>query len=121
LEIDIRFSAKETQDNWSETKGNWQTVIYRAPAGKVIAGIVSGSSSYIHGFVCPGAEGTPFDCYGPVLTPHVEGTGPVREIKLVGDTSGDDISTDSDCRCDTRIVKISFLPIKIKLRPDTGH
>src|SRR6266700_318994 len=121
LAVHIEFDAKETQSNWSEVKGSWQQVIYRAPAGKMIAGILSGSASYVRNYICPAAEADLFGCDGPVLKPGIDGTGPVKEIRIVGDTSGDDISDDDDCTCDTRIVKITFLPVKLKLMPVVNH
>jgi len=50
-----------------------------------------------------------------VKVPPVEGTL-VKFFYIVGDTGGDDISTDSNCNDDTRIHKIEFFPIRIELR-----
>lgn len=47
--------------------------------------------------------------------PATEGTL-VRYFSIVGDTDGDDISTDSNCHDDTRIYQIEFFPIKLELR-----
>ena len=35
----IRFHAKETKSDWSETRGSWDRVVYTAPGGKKIAKI----------------------------------------------------------------------------------
>ena len=50
-----------------------------------------------------------------VKAPSVEGTL-VKFFYIVGDTGGDDISTDSNCNDDTRIHKIEFFPIKIEFK-----
>ena len=50
-----------------------------------------------------------------VKVPSVEGTL-VKFFYIVGDTGGDDISTDSNCNDDTRIHKIEFFPIKIEFK-----
>ena len=38
----------------------------------------------------------------------------IRRMAIVGDTGGDDISTDNDCTDDTRIESVQFFPIKIR-------
>lgn len=47
-----------------------------------------------------------------VRTPSLEGRA-VRFFHIVGDTGGDDISNDSNCKDDTRIEKIEFFPMKV--------
>lgn len=49
-----------------------------------------------------------------VRVPAVEGAL-VKYFHIVGDTGGEDISTDNNCNDDTRIVKIEFFPAKVKL------
>lgn len=50
-----------------------------------------------------------------VRVPAVDGTL-VKFFHIVGDTGGDDISTDDNCNDDTRIVKIEFFPAKLEFR-----
>jgi hypothetical protein len=40
LEARVYFKAKETQHDWSETKGEWARTVYTAPAGRKIKKIV---------------------------------------------------------------------------------
>jgi hypothetical protein len=40
LEARVYFKAKETQHDWSETKGEWLRTVYTAPSGKKIKKIV---------------------------------------------------------------------------------
>lgn len=47
-----------------------------------------------------------------VRTPALEGRA-VKYFHIVGDTGGDDISNDSNCKDDTRIEKIEFFPMKV--------
>lgn len=64
LIADITFSAVETQHDWSTTTGNWSKVVYKAPYGKKITGIVSDKASrtqYVSPpggfqFLVPGAD-----------------------------------------------------------------
>jgi hypothetical protein len=42
---DISFSAVETVHDWSTTTGQWTKVVYEAPYGKKIMGIVSDKAS----------------------------------------------------------------------------
>ena len=43
----IYFNAKETKHDWSETRGSWERVVYRAPAGKKIHSIESPTTSVV--------------------------------------------------------------------------
>jgi len=43
----------------------------------------------------------------------VNGNGPVRDIRLLGDTLGDDISTDNNPHGDTSIRRIRFNPVNV--------
>ncbi len=43
----ITFHAKETKSDWSETRGSWNQVVYRAPAGKTIDKILDATSSSV--------------------------------------------------------------------------
>jgi hypothetical protein len=49
-----------------------------------------------------------------VRVPATEGTL-VRFFHIVGDTGGDDISDDTNCNDDTRIVKIEFAPLSVEI------
>lgn len=49
-----------------------------------------------------------------VKVPATEGTL-VKFFHIVGDTGGDDISTDDSCNDDTRIVKIEFFPVTVDM------
>lgn len=49
-----------------------------------------------------------------VRVPPVEGAL-VKFFHIVGDTGGPDISNDDNCNDDTRIVKIEFFPVRVKM------
>ncbi len=49
-----------------------------------------------------------------IQTPALEG-GLVSFFHIVGDTGGDDISSDDNCNDDTRIEKIEFFPVRVIL------
>lgn len=111
----IDFTAAETVSNWSTTNARWERRIFRAPAGKTIAQILTPevtSFTYI-------SQGSGTQFIGPNGNSGntVNITAPMNFIKqmaIVGDTGGDDISTDTDCTDDTRIENIRFFPIKIR-------
>lgn len=44
----IRFHAKETKSDWSETRGSWDRVVYTAPGGKKIAKILDSTYSSVN-------------------------------------------------------------------------
>lgn len=48
--------------------------------------------------------------------PATDGTL-VKYFHIVGDTGGPDISTDSNCNDDTRIVKLEFFPVELEFAP----
>ena len=49
-----------------------------------------------------------------IRVPPVEGTL-VKYFYIVGDTGGEDISSDDNCNDDTRIHKIEFFPVRLEL------
>lgn len=38
----------------------------------------------------------------------------IDEIRVIGDTGGNDVSTDDDCHCDSRILSLRIKPFKLK-------
>ncbi len=122
----IHFNARETKSDFitgrSEVKGFWEIPVYRAPYGTYINGIVGkpfsqtnfekvlqgGGQNEIFG----GGDGTPHNL---TVGNGLDDKGHVALIKLVGDTGGWDISTDSNCKNDTRLLKIVFDTITLEL------
>ncbi|MEO8405466.1 MAG: hypothetical protein ABI480_12750 [Chitinophagaceae bacterium] len=117
---DVYMHARETVSDWSETEGNWSKIIYTAPAGYQIASIGSGQYSEVHYISKPGVNA--FSPTG-LLTAigGQKGTdvpfkddGLVARWNIVGDTGGDDISTDDNPNDDTQVA-IQLNPMKVKL------
>ena len=54
---------------------------------------------------------------GGIVTVVPQAPGPVLEVTLLGDTSGDDISTDDNPHGDTSIRAIRFRPIDVTFAP----
>lgn len=50
-----------------------------------------------------------------ITVPALQGTL-VDSFEIVGDTGGDDISNDDNCKDDTRINKITFFPVFVKFK-----
>lgn len=118
LQAVVTFDAKETTSDWSEVRGSWTVNIGDpAPAGMKYTAIHSPAISNFDEVLSGGGRNEAFEgCDGGehVITPA---SGPVSQVVIVGDTGGNDISSDSDCNCDTRIVRIVMKPINATLSP----
>lgn len=118
---DVYLHARETTSDWSETEGNWSKIIYTAPAGTEILNIETGVYSEVHYVSKPGVNA--FSPKGLVQAiGGAKGTdvpfkddGLVSRWNIVGDTGGDDISTDDNCNDDTQVA-VQLNPVRVKLR-----
>ncbi len=112
----ISFNAKETVSDWSEVSGTWTvTVGEPAPAGMKYTRINSPTISTFDRVLSGGGRNEAFEgCDGGehIITPA---SGPIATLVVVGDTGGNDISTDDNCNCDTRIVRIEWKPLSVTL------
>ncbi len=116
LQAVISFNAKETGGDGSEVRGSWTVNIGEpAPAGMKYTRINSPTVSTFDTVLSGGGRNEVFEgCDGGEhkITPA---EGPVSLMIVVGDTGGADISGDSDCNCDTRIVRIDLKPVSVTL------
>jgi hypothetical protein len=114
IEATIDFTATETVADFSQVKETWRRIIYTAPNSKRIAQILTPRVTTFD--VLNSDDGTQF--IRNERTGNVEILPPpnnfIAGLTFVGDTSGDDISSDTDCTDDTRIIRIDFYPIKIR-------
>ena len=117
---DVYMHARETTSDWSETEGNWSLGIYQAPSGFKIKEILSGTYSEVHYISKPGVNA--FSPAGLVQAlGGARGTdvpfrddGLVSRWNIVGDTGGDDISTDDNPNDDTQVaVQLNTMRIKL--------
>lgn len=106
VEAEIRMHAVELGGDGSETDETWTETLWEAdPADEIVdlydaemrcdmdAESPAGGAQLFHGSSSQNHK-TPMHC----------GLGvPVKKVRLVGDTGGDDISTDTDCNDDARI------------------
>jgi hypothetical protein len=111
----INFTATETVSDFSTTNAVFERRIFTSPNNRTIAQIITPATTNVD-FITPSAG---MQIIGPVgeSSNTVTVTEPmnfIRSMSVVGDTGGDDISTDNDCTDDTRIERISFFPIKIR-------
>jgi hypothetical protein len=111
----VDFRATETNPGGnSEVRETFHRTLHTAAPGETILSIAS-PTTFSHRFTGPGGgfHVEIFECVeGPVATAMFP-SGLVRETRIIGDTPGNDISPDGDCRCDTRIEDILFHPIEI--------
>ncbi|HKO82918.1 MAG TPA: hypothetical protein VJU78_21070 [Chitinophagaceae bacterium] len=121
IETEVFMHARETVSDWSETQGTWKKILYTAPAGYEITGIVSGKYSEVKYISRPGVNA--FSPAGLVQAlGDARGTnvpfkddGLVTRWNITGDTGGDDISTDDDPHDDTQVA-IQLNPVSVKLK-----
>lgn len=116
----VYMHARETQSDWSETEGTWKKLLYTAPRGFTISKILTGKSSEVHYISKPGLS-----AFSPAglreMLGGASGTdvpftddGLVTRWNIVGDTMGDDISTDRNCKDDTQVA-VQLNPVKLQL------
>lgn len=122
----VKFNARETKSDFltgkSEVKGYWNIPVYTAPRGKLINGFIDFTNTTTRfESVLKGGGGNELLGGGSDGDPHILNTkngldnnGYVTILEVVGDTGGWDISTDDNCRNDTRILKIIFKPIDVE-------
>ena len=111
----IDFTATETVSDFSTTREVFERRIFTSPNNRRISAIISPNVTNID-FVSP-KGGTQFIGPNGNSGNTVTNTEPmnfIRRMAIVGDTGGDDISTDNDCTDDTRIESVQFFPIKIR-------
>jgi len=111
----INFTATETVSDFSTVSQRFERRVFRSPGNRRISEILSPRTTNIN-FISPrGGEqfiGATGDSNNTVT--NTEPMNFIRRMAIVGDTGGDDISTDDDCRDDTRIENISFFPIRVR-------
>lgn len=114
----IDFNARETGGDGSEVRGNWTIDIGEpAPPGLRYERILSPATSNFDQVLRGGGRNEMFEgCDGGEHVITFSG-GPASRMVVVGDTGGGDISHDADCNCDTRIVRIEFNPIQVRVVP----
>lgn len=111
----INFTATETAPDFSTTNAIFERRIFTSPRNRRIAQIITPATTNIE-FISPSGG---IQIIGPVgdSSNTVTITEPmnfISSMSVVGDTGGNDISTDNDCSDDTRIENIRFFPIKIR-------
>jgi hypothetical protein len=112
----IYYTATETAGDNSTAVGSFRQRVYTASPGIRIASIESVYfQSKVVDFRGRGAGSEFGICNeGQVEVPPVSGSS-VREIVVVGDTGGNDVSAGGGCRCDTKIKSIRFNTIRIRV------
>lgn len=111
----INFTATETAPDFSTTNAIFERRVFAAPNNRRIAQIITPTTTNTTFLSPPGG----IQIIGPIgnSSNTVTLTEPlnfIQNMEIVGDTGGDDISTDNNCHEDTRIENIRFFPIKIR-------
>lgn len=119
VEATIYFHARETVPDHSETEIMWtETLLTLADPSERIATILADTECVLDNIISGKAgtqivAGTHSDNEQKRL--YCDAEFPIREIMLVGDTGGDDISDDSDPHDDTRI-RVVFDEFEVELQ-----
>ncbi len=115
----ITFDAKEGGGDHSSVRGNWTKVIWRSRDGRRVTRIVSNERDRVAGYSQDGGgfsmRASGASRYGGPLNHLTKEYGYLRGAKVVGDTDGDDISTDNDPRGDTAIYLIEFGELQVEM------
>jgi len=112
----ISYSAAETGGDNTTAVGTFRQRVYTAAAGIRIASIEEPDfvSKVVNFTGRPAGSEFGICNEGQVERPPVSGRA-VREIVVVGDTGGNDVSAGGGCRCDTKIKSITFNPVRIRI------
>ena len=111
----VTFRAEETKADRStvslSTSGQW--VYIRSIDCSSIARINTSTFSYTQ-YRGGNAGGEFGGCHDGHIENHRPTTGTLVDwFQIIGDTGGDDISSDSNCDCDAKIENILFRPISV--------
>ncbi len=120
VKASISFSARETTADWSEVRGSWTVNVGDpAPAGLRYTAIASPKVGTFDQVLTGGGRNEVVEgCDGGEhWVPVRAGTADFARLVLVGDTGGGDISGDANCNCDTRLVSLEMLPMRLTLAP----
>ena len=116
----IHFRAKETESDFSETSATWVVGItpfaFSEPMTITALSDTTSSADFVSdpaGFEVGSPGSSPAVQHPPVL-----GGTLVQDFQIVGDTGGDDISTDDNCDQDTSI-RVVFNPVTLSVFPRT--
>lgn len=117
----LKYRAKETGGDNSETSGTTLQILYNVPAntGTYITGVKGGKKAEVH-FISkspvttftPGSLARTLNVNG--LSVVDKNDGVVNKWEIYGDTNGPDISNDDNCDDDTRIL-VLLNPLQVTL------
>lgn len=100
--MSVKFRAEEPKGDYTTTELSWTEKVYEAPLGTKIKSIVS--NPVWHNQVSHSLNEESFNLYpGEFL----------RYCEVIGDTMGDDVSTDDNCNDDTRIGNFVFNKVAV--------
>jgi hypothetical protein len=102
----VKLNVKEEKKDRSETEGTWNYKVYTAPDGKLLSEIISDKDFYMQ--LQGNIDRKTF------YNQTTWNNDFIDYCVVIGDTMGDDISTDNNCSDDTRIEKIIFKPLYVK-------
>lgn len=100
---DLTLNAKETRSNWTEADGSWSRLLWTAPTGWLITGIISSQTSR--------ANYTDDD--HELDIPSISGGSLVQRFRINGDTGGRDVG---HCELDDVYMSVDFNAITVSLR-----
>ena len=123
LKVNV-FLLEKSVKRPTRLEANFERVLYTAPFGKKIDTYYWNgqprtfhNSDKLDNFHKILKEGGPelWGCNDGDQYEMVTNKQTVKSIKIIGDTGGQDISTDRDCKCDSKIQRIDFNRIQVIL------
>jgi hypothetical protein len=119
----ISFNAVETGGDRSSVRGDWSKVIWRTRGGERVIRILSREREQVSGRSGAGRDpNRPYPVGGPpvedggLLNPLISTSGGyLNAVYAIGDTTGDDISTDNNAHGDTSIRYIDFGRLRVEM------
>lgn len=112
LELNVTFWSTELRPDFSQTVGRLTRTLFVAPPGRAV-GVVLTDPSDMRAIT---GSGSPVCCGNESwLEETYSGADLIQMISAVGDTDGDDISTDANCANDTRLQQLRLNQIRFVL------
>jgi hypothetical protein len=110
LELHLTYVAEETGGDGSTAFGTRTITLFEEP-GRTIGTVYTDASHSVTAV----DTGDPGCCGESFLTQSFGAAELIRQVVMVGDTGGDDISTDSNCTNDTRLQRIWLNPVRFQV------
>lgn len=115
----VRYSA-ELPMGTVRVAGDWSEVVFRAPPGQKVVGVLPESRHSEWSEWAPAAGAEYGSCNAGTAYERHPTSGPVSAFTFIADTGSLDFNVQSfagDCGCDAQLVRVLFHPLALVLAP----